>query len=125
MVTPPKISYFQYRFTIKFIDQITLLVLYLLFIYNKLFFHIFQQWLRKNDCSRTLLVRVTFEELVQLRHCSIGPDFPYALFDYLTFKIFCLKTQFLGKMKYMPQARYKAGVPKDGRSQWNCLNNAK
>ena len=42
MVTSPKVSYFQYKFTIKVIDQIILLVLYLLFIYNKLLLYIFQ-----------------------------------------------------------------------------------
>ena len=96
----------------KIIDQITLLVLYLLFIYNRLLFHIFQQWLIKNDCSRTSLVQITFEKLVQLCDYSIGLDFQYALFDYITFKIFCLKTEFLDNIEYMSQARYKAKVPK-------------
>lgn len=53
----------------------------------------------KNDCNKTLQVLITNEKLVQLRYCSISPDFLYVLFDDFTFKIFDLKTQLFDKIK--------------------------
>lgn len=54
-----------------------------------------------------LPVRKVSKEHLQFRQYFIGPDLLYLLFDNVSQKIFCFKTEIFHKIEYILSARYK------------------
>lgn len=78
--------------------------------------------MRKNDGHEMLPVRKVSKEYFQFRQYFIGPDLLYLLFDNISQKIFCFKTEIFHKIEHMLSARYKiTEVPENDCNQRNSL----